>query len=104
MSAWSKKDIKSIRGLYTFPFVLSLWLLNTYQILGKGTDKELTKNREESNISFVLIREKKALIIREKIRQKGIDLNHDFYVVVGKQYRTENAYTGHQHNISIYIQ
>ena len=34
-----------------------------------------------------------------KIFQKGIDLNHDFYVVVGKQYRTENVYTGHQHNI-----
>ena len=27
------------------------------------------------------------------MRQKGIDLNHDFYVVVGKQCRTENAYT-----------
>ena len=26
-------------------------------------------------------------------------LNHDFYVVVGKQYRTENAYTGHQYII-----
>ena len=35
--------------------------------------------------------------------QKGIDLNHDFYVVVGKQYRTENAYTSHQHNIFILI-
>ena len=34
------------------------------------------------------------------MRQKGIDLNHDFYVVVSKQCRTENAYTGHQHNIS----
>jgi hypothetical protein len=27
------------------------------------------------------------------MRQKGIDLNHDFYFVVGKQCRTENAYT-----------
>ena len=35
------------------------------------------------------------------MRQKGIDLNHDFSVVVGKQCRTENAYTGHQHNIFI---
>ena len=36
------------------------------------------------------------------IRQKGIDLNHDFYIVFGKQRRrTENAYTGHQHNIFI---
>ena len=25
--------------------------------------------------------------------------DHDFYVVVGKQCRTENAYAGHQHNI-----
>ena len=35
------------------------------------------------------------------IRQKGIDLNHDFYVHVGKQSRTENEYTGHQYNIFI---
>ena len=35
------------------------------------------------------------------VRQKGIDLNHDFYVVVGNQCRTENAYTGHQHIIVI---
>ena len=27
------------------------------------------------------------------IRQKGTDLNHVFYVVVGKQCRTENVYT-----------
>ena len=27
--------------------------------------------------------------------------NHDFYVVVGKQRRSGNAYTGHQHNIFI---
>ena len=27
-----------------------------------------------------------------KIRQKGIDLNHEFNVVVGKQCRTENAF------------
>ena len=25
--------------------------------------------------------------------------DHDFYVVVGKQCRTENANAGHQHNI-----
>ena len=33
------------------------------------------------------------------MNQKGNTLDHDFYVVVGKQCRTENAYTGHQHNI-----
>ena len=26
-----------------------------------------------------------------QIHQKGMHLNHDFYVVVGKQCRTENA-------------
>ena len=31
--------------------------------------------------------------------QEGTSLDHDFYVVVGKQCRTENAFTGHQHNI-----
>ena len=32
---------------------------------------------------------------------KGMTLDHDFYVVVGKQCRTENALTGHKHNIFI---
>ena len=31
--------------------------------------------------------------------QEGTTFDHDFYVVVGKQCRTENAYAGHQHNI-----
>ena len=35
------------------------------------------------------------------MNQKGNTLDHDFYVVVGKQCRTENAYAGHQHNILI---
>ena len=33
--------------------------------------------------------------------QKGTTLDHDFYVAVGKQCRTENAYAGHQRNIFI---
>ena len=32
---------------------------------------------------------------------KGMTFDHDFYNVVGKQCRTENAYAGHQHNIFI---
>ena len=35
------------------------------------------------------------------IIQEGITFDHDFYIVVGKQCRTENAYAGHQHNIFI---
>ena len=35
------------------------------------------------------------------MNQKGNTLDHDFYVAVGKQCRTENAYAGHQHNIFI---
>ena len=31
----------------------------------------------------------------------GMTFDHDFYVVVGKQCRTEIAYKGHQHNIFI---
>ena len=31
--------------------------------------------------------------------QEGTTFDHDFYVVVGKQCRTENAYVGHQYNI-----
>ena len=30
----------------------------------------------------------------QRIHQKGIQLNHDFYVVIGKQCYTENAYDG----------
>ena len=33
--------------------------------------------------------------------QEGTTFDHNFYVVDGKQYRTENAYAGHQHNIFI---
>ena len=36
-----------------------------------------------------------------QIRSNGMHLNHDFYVVVGNKYRTENAWAGHQHNIFI---
>ena len=35
------------------------------------------------------------------MNQKGNTLDHDFYVAVGKQCCTENAYAGHQHNILI---
>ena len=35
--------------------------------------------------------------------QVGTTFDHDFYVVFGKQCRTENAYAGHQHNIFIKI-
>ena len=33
------------------------------------------------------------------MEQKVMNFDHDFYVVVGKQCRTENAYAGHHHNI-----
>ena len=32
---------------------------------------------------------------------KGMTLDHNFYVVVSKKCRTENALTGHQYNIFI---
>ena len=37
----------------------------------------------------------------KRIALKGMHLNHDWYVVVGKQYHTENAYAGHN-TISLY--
>ena len=40
-------------------------------------------------------------VLYHVIEQKGMHLNHDFYVVVSKQCRTENAYTGHQYKIFI---
>ena len=36
-----------------------------------------------------------------KMDQKGTTFDQVFYVVVGKQSRTESAYAGHQHNIFI---
>ena len=39
----------------------------------------------------------------KKMIQEGTTFDHDFYVVVDKQCRTENAYAGHQHNIFIQI-
>ena len=39
------------------------------------------------------------MIILKTMIQEGTTFDHDFYVVVGKQCRTENAYAGHQHNI-----
>ena len=36
-----------------------------------------------------------------QICQKGNTFDHDFYVAVDKQCRTENVYAGHQHNIFI---
>ena len=35
------------------------------------------------------------------MEQKGMTFDHDYYVVVGKLCRTENAFVGHQHNIFI---
>ena len=32
------------------------------------------------------------------MEEKGMTFDHDFYVDVGKQCCTENAYAGHQHN------
>ena len=41
-------------------------------------------------------------LIRDiQMEQKGMTFDHDFYVVVGKQCRTENVYAGHQHDIFI---
>ena len=45
--------------------------------------------------------EGKVILLKIYTCQKGTTLDHDFYVVVGKQCRIENAYAGHQHNISI---
>ena len=42
-------------------------------------------------------------ILSLRIEQKGMHLNHDYYQVVGNQCRKENAYTGHQYNIFLYI-
>ena len=55
-----------------------------------------------SSIIFILIKIKTMSVLysvpcteQDMIEQKGMLLNHDFYV--GKQCRTENAQTGHQY-------
>ena len=39
----------------------------------------------------VLLRNTTKLLTMSMMRQKGIDLNNDFYVVVGKQYELTSA-------------
>ena len=46
--------------------------------------RKFTSNKEEGNLPFYPLSLK-------KIELKGLHLNHDFNVVVGKQCRTENA-------------
>ena len=41
------------------------------------------------------------IIIFLRIELKGLHLDPNFNVVIGKQGRTENAYAGHQYNIFI---
>ena len=43
----------------------------------------------------------KVYSFKLKMEQKGMTFDHDLYVIVGKQCRTENACAGHQHNIFI---
>ena len=50
---------------------------------------------------MVIVHDKNVFYLIKLTQQKGMDLNHDFYVVVDKQCRTENAYTGHRYNIFI---
>ena len=62
-------------------------MLNLLLTLKKATNSNQNEAKKKSQ-SFMM-------------EQKGMTFDHDFYVVVGKQCRTQNAYTGHQHNIFI---
>ena len=53
-------------------------------------------------VKSTLYIEGKVILLNIYMCQKGTILDHDFYVVVGKQCRIENAYAGHQHNIFIF--
>ena len=46
-------------------------------------------------------KEKESCTNKYKDGTEGYDFDNDFYVVFGKQCRTENAYAGHQQNIFI---
>ena len=62
---------------------------------GKGS-----RLRSLSEVKPLISLKSKSLIERviDSAVEAGAD---DFYVVVGKRCRTENAYAGHQHNIFI---
>ena len=65
---------------------------------------EIHKKKLENSHSSYLFQDTNAYLnlhMAGWMCQKGTTLDNDFYVVVGKQCRTENAYAGHQHNIFI---
>ena len=66
-------------------------------------DKQIAMYRVQGFLGQTRCFFPKLFLNSKKVRMdlKGMTLDHDFYVVVGKQWRTENAYTGHQHNIFI---
>ena len=54
------------------------------------------------NISEDILNEyRKNNIIKHLIEQKGMTFDHNIYVVIGKQCRTENVYACHKHNTFI---
>ena len=53
-------------------------------------------------INFLRIIYIEGMYVKFWMDQKGMNFDHNFYVVVGKQRCTENAYTGHQYNVFFY--
>ena len=95
---WCTKNISSI-GAYFFFFLIQFG----YNLIWKTMDlppltKDIFHKDIKTNVSILWVSE-----FYREIHKKGMHLNHNFYVVVGKQCCTENAYMGHQYNIFIYI-
>ena len=55
----------------------------------------------ETFLTIYKLTDKKVTMCLDAMEQKGMTFDHNFYVVVVKQCRTENAYARHQHNIFI---
>ena len=73
--------------------------MDNLDLVGRGEfDKAIESHKQEIRLIQVMFTD--FVCSDLWIRQKGINLNHDFYVVVGKQ-KMRIAYTGHQYNIFI---
>ena len=64
-------------------------------VVARRSDPDHLENVQENTKKFKISNLKILMI------QKGTTFDHDFYVFVGKQCRTENVYLGHQYNIFI---
>ena len=80
---------------------MSLLKLFVVQVVFNHQIKRTSRYHCVKEVYIVYVILKSLIVTFSGMEQKGMTFDHDFYVVVGKQCRTENVYAGHQHNIFI---